>query len=493
MVSAFRRRGGFEAGGRIRLAARPVLVARRWEYLMGMKRVLVLGVAIVAAVFSALGAVGCSTGRARSPWPAPRPLGRGIASFRPGQEPRVPQPEPVRVEEPTGVLTLRRALAAALARNPELAAVSWQIRAAEAQALQAGRGPNPEVRVQMAEFGGSGRFEGTKESDQMIRLSQVIELGAKASKRREVARFEAAMCGWDYETTRLDVFAQTAKAFVSVLSADKRLSTAEEMYRLAQATMATVAKRVKAGAMSPLDAAQVRVEVGATRIELAQAKRAKVAARGVLAGCWGGKQPKFESAAGDIEALFNIPALEELLPQVSGNPDVARWETETNLRKAAIVLEEANRIPDLRVLVGTRRVQDTHDYGHRVALEVSLPVFDRNQDALARARFNRVRAAYQRQAAIMTAQGDLHLAYQALSASHEEVAALRKEILPAANDRVETADKALGIGAVTHLQVMKARRAMFKERIRLIEALEEFHTAVVDVERLISRPIGPPR
>ncbi len=46
--------------------------------------------------------------------------------------------------EPSGELTLRQALAAALVNNPELMAYAWENRAREAEALQAGLAPNPD-------------------------------------------------------------------------------------------------------------------------------------------------------------------------------------------------------------------------------------------------------------------------------------------------------------------------------------------------------------
>lgn len=393
-------------------------------------------------------------------------------------------------EEPAGVLTLRQALGLALARNPALAAVSWDVRATEAEALQAGLMPNPEVRVSMVDFGGTGRLEGLRRSDQRIRLSQVIELGGKARKRRRVGQLDAARSGWDYETARLNVLAETARAFVAVLVAQRRLVTAKDKHTSAEGIMAAITKRVAGGMAAGLEAAEVRAEVGAGRIELDHAQRALASARGVLAGCWGGRTAAFERVMGDLDALVDIPAVGQLLPKVTGSPDVARWETEVSYREAAIELERANRIPDLRVLVGVQRERDPTAHGYMVGLEMAVPIFDHNQGNLRRARFRRIRAAHRRQAAVIAAQTALHQAYEMLSASSREVAVLKNDILPAAQERADTAARGLQLGAVTHLQVMKARRALFRAKGQLVEALGVFHTAVVDVERLIAEPIG---
>ena len=167
-------------------------------------------------------AAGCGTGEMEQPWPQPRALGNDIPSYRAGPEPAEKPARLPALKEPTGTLTMRQALALALARSPALAASSWEVRAAEARALQAALPPNPELRVRMDDFGGSGQFEGTRNSDQSIRLSQVLEPIWKISRRRQLAHLEARLAGWDYETVRLEVYALTGELLDEAVLAGER-------------------------------------------------------------------------------------------------------------------------------------------------------------------------------------------------------------------------------------------------------------------------------
>ena len=81
--------------------------------------------------------------------PKPHALGKEFASFQPPQHAAATDSASARIEEPTGVITLRQALALALMKNPELAVFSWEARAREAQALQARLLPNPELDVEV--------------------------------------------------------------------------------------------------------------------------------------------------------------------------------------------------------------------------------------------------------------------------------------------------------------------------------------------------------
>jgi len=444
-----------------------------------------------AALLAALLAAGCAVENGEPLWPEPSALGRGLPARRAVDAASRVAVHDRPVEEPVRALALRTALALALTRHPALAAASWAVRAAEARALQEGLSPNPEVRVTMDEFGGTGDFEGTRYSEQVVRLSQVIELGEKAAKRRRTAHLEAALCGWDYETARLDVLTETTKAFIAVLAAQQRAAAAEEMRRHAESVLALVTKRVRGGAGSEIEVEEARIELGTSRVECEQAKQALEAARGILAGCWDAGSPNFRQTTGDLGALPapGVPTWEQVAASIEGNPDVRRWETEVLMCKAELDRQKADSIPDLRVLVGSRRLEETGDYGHMAALEVSIPIFDRNQGGIREARANSAKAGYDRRAFVLVTLTALRQAHQGLMASHREAALIRDEILPAAERAVATSRQGLEGGAVTDLQLLKAYRALFKVRSRQIDALETCHLSLADVERLTGRPV----
>ena len=131
--------------------------------------------------------------------------------------------ESLDIKEPADELTLGQALGRALARNPELAAFSWDIRIGQARRLQAGIYPNPEAGVTVENVAGSGGYRGTREAETTLQLSQLILPGGKRGKAIEEARLSRKLAAWDYETVRLDVFSRTADDFVEVLAAQEQL------------------------------------------------------------------------------------------------------------------------------------------------------------------------------------------------------------------------------------------------------------------------------
>ena len=76
------------------------------------------------------------------------------------------------------ILTLAQALSRALSRNPDIEPYAIEIRAREAREVQAGLLPNPELGMEIEEFGGSddrSQFDGAETT---VQLSQRIEIGA---------------------------------------------------------------------------------------------------------------------------------------------------------------------------------------------------------------------------------------------------------------------------------------------------------------------------
>ncbi|HEY2423708.1 MAG TPA: TolC family protein, partial [Chthoniobacterales bacterium] len=102
-------------------------------------------------------------------------------------------------------------------RSPQLAAFSWDIRAAEARLLQAKLVPNPEISWEGEDFTRAGVQSATESMQNTLVLSQLIELGGKRSSRVREAQFDRRAAEWDYQVKRLEVLKSTTLAFIDVL------------------------------------------------------------------------------------------------------------------------------------------------------------------------------------------------------------------------------------------------------------------------------------
>ena len=165
-----------------------------------------------AALVVALTISGCQMPQLGGSLPDRRPLGAEFDVYKPSDtdtsalfDEAPPKKGGVDLSEPTGELTLRRALSLTLAKSPELASFAWSVREAEAEQLQAAIIPNPELETEFENFGGSRDFKGTRSLETTVALSQLIELGGKRAKRIKLAQADSKLAGWQYEAKRISV------------------------------------------------------------------------------------------------------------------------------------------------------------------------------------------------------------------------------------------------------------------------------------------------
>ena len=386
--------------------------------------------------------------------------------------------------EPTGTITLRDAVHAALLRHPSLAVFSLEIRAREARALQAGLRPNPALSVDIEDIAGTGPQRGVDSAETTVSLSQLVELGGKRLRRREAALRERDLAWWDYETTRADVLADVTKAFVAVLGAQQRAALLEDLRRVAEESVRTVQRTVEAGAVSPVEIDRARVVLSRTMIDVTQLTRTLAAARLALAALWGGTRADFAAVAGDLDAVTAPGDYSALSADIDKNPDLARWAAELAARDAVLALERSRRVPDVTLAAGVRRLNETDSGALVFGFTMPLLVFDRNQGAILEARRRMEKARAERDAVQVATRSALGRAYEDLAAAFERATTLRDQVIPQARAAYEGSLAAYRQGLFRNIEVLDAQRTLFELRGQYIEALAAYHVARADLERL---------
>lgn len=436
----------------------------------------------------------------------------------------------------TTVLTLGDAAARALEGNPDLAAFSWDIRAAEAREIQARLRPNPELSVEVENIRlgsaprvrtstwsvgttGVGLSRETEISDEdleiTLALSQVIELGGKRARRLELAARDRDVFAWDYEIARANVLRDVAQAYVSALAAQQRVALGNDLVELAQRVLDAVKARVEAGRVSPLEENKAATALASARVQAERSARELTATRTRLASLWGATEATFERVAGALENVHPLPDWEALDKTVEDSPDLKRWQAEIEKRHATLRVEKANRVPDIEVSAGFRmtRVPDSRTTGLGfgtdgvsysqsraqsdadwddsvvVGVNVPLPLFNRNQGAIKEAEHLAGKAAEQRRSAHVTLHAALREAYEGAAGAYAAVLALRDGMLPLATQTFESFHEGYRQGKFGSLDVLDAQATLFELRSQYLDALTDYHAAATEVERLTGTEI----
>jgi cobalt-zinc-cadmium efflux system outer membrane protein len=194
--------------------------------------------------------------------------------------------------------------------------------------------------------------------------------------------------------------------------------------------------------------------------------------------------------AGDLELPARIPDVDTLLGELGHNPDIARWQSEHGERTATLALEEAQRVPDVTLGAGGRYFNDNEDAALVFEVSVPLPIFDRNAGAIAAAKARVEKGRAEARAAAVAATAALRAAHARLVSAHEQAVALREHVIADAEASRRNALGGYRSGGLRLLDVLDTQRMVFELRAEYLDALEEFHVAAADIERLTARPLA---
>jgi len=434
-----------------------------------------------------LGSIGCARHTTDAMWQAQLPLGKEYKTFQPPGKPSEIESLLQKLDNPSGVMTLQQVLSLALLQGPELKVFSWEIRLAEARALQAGLLPNPEIGTSVENFRGEKDQTGFKSAETTVQISQRMELGGKRSKRKHLAGIEKNLAGWDYESKRIDVVTETTKAFWDVFAAQERLKISSELARLSEEIYTTAVERVKAGKIPPVEEIQAKVSLTTAKIRLDQTKGELEVARKKLAATWGSTSPTFEKVSGVIDSITPIPSLNQLENLIVQNPEVARWAEEVAKNRAVVKLKDAEAIPDVTIGAGPRYFNGTDSTAFVMAFSMPIPVFNRNQGERLEARYALAKAEEEQRAALVKAQTELGQAYQELSSAFLSALSLKDTALPAADSAFNASFEGYRAGKFNYLIVLDSQRTLFEVKQEYIKALADYHKARANIERLIAQ------
>ena len=385
---------------------------------------------------------------------------------------------------PATPLSLTKAIELALEGSPEVAAATRQWEATEGQVLQGRARPNPELAYSLEDARSRTRT-------QSWQLNLPVELGGKRAARTKAAEKSREQAQAQLNELKAALRANVAAAYFDVLTAQERLVLAKDSGALAKSSTDTVAKRVAAGKVSPVEESKARVAEAGIRVELAQAASEQRNALSRLFALLGKIEAPFTVLEGRPENLPPAPKLADLQSLISSSPAVVLARIEVDRRKALTDLEQSKRVPDITVSAGIQRSNETQRNILLFGVSVPLPVFDRNQGNLLEALKLEDKARDELQGATVRLHSEVAQAQERLSTIAAEVQSLRQDVLPGAKSAYDAATIGFENGKFNFLEVLDAQRTYFTAKSQYLKALGEAHRAAADVDRLLGGSTGP--
>jgi cobalt-zinc-cadmium efflux system outer membrane protein len=386
-------------------------------------------------------------------------------------------------------ITLQQAVERALERNPDLAAFEYEIQAQQGVLQQSRARPSLEVGLLVENAFGSGRRSDFDAAETTLSLGFAIDRGAR-QRRIDVATAGSEQLATEKQIQRLDVAAEAARRFVTVLERQQALDDARNGSRLVEETVKAVQLRVRAAKVPEAEEARASAQLARARLDEEHAEHQLASARVRLAALWGAAKVDFGQAQGELLSPPPLEPFDIVHQRITGNTDFERLVSEKRVREAELRLAQMRAKPPWHVSAGVRRFEDEDDHALVLGITVPLPSRDSAKGAIAEARARSTQVDAQSQALRARLDAELFALYQELNHSYKEVGTLQKDVLPRIQTALEQSRYAYERGRYGYIEWVTAQRELLDVRRALLEASAQLHQFRIEIERLTGTALG---
>ncbi len=383
-------------------------------------------------------------------------------------------------------LTLDEAVSAAMEKNLALLAERYTLSIAEARIVTARLRPNPVVSIggDHLDVLGTGfdAINAAGPPEYSIRTDFLLERGKKREARIAVAETARSATQLQLLNTVRAIVLEVQNAFVEVLQAKANLLLAQENLQAFRDVVRINETRVKAGDLAEIEL--LRVQLAELQFETAVQQTdlrvtTAIARLQLLIGV-----KEFE-VAGELRRDEAPIVLNTLLEQARLlRPDVQALGRDQARSLAEVRLQLAQGAIDYTVGTEYRRQQGLAGKGNSLGVffQTSIPVFNRNQGEIERARQEQRQIEARIRALTAGVENEVELAYLQYASSRRTLEKVEKTMLAKARDVRQITQFSYTRGEATLVDFLDAQRA-YNDTIQTYnEARAEFARSLYQID-----------
>jgi outer membrane protein, heavy metal efflux system len=375
-------------------------------------------------------------------------------------------------------------VALALTQNGELLAGREQVKAAYGSITQAGLKANPSL-----DSSESRQLTGSM-STFMVGASLPLELYHRRERRVELAQSVAVVTGAEQANRERLLRGEVEAKFGDALASIRNLQVVEDLLELNRKALELTQTRADQGAIPPLDANLLRVEVNridAQRVEMeAKAEIAMLELKGLL-----GMRPDE-----DLRLKGSLDVLPDVESSLEVRPDLVSIRAGENVAAARLRQAETEARPDVKVSANYQRSNSSFDLNglnaagqvrpiqgvfHFLAIGVSitLPVRNKNQGAIEVAVAQVQESKRRREYAELTVAREVATAGLARDKAQEGLRIYRDGVRGQASQNLEVIRRTYELGRTQLLDVIAEQRRFIDIEMGYTDALSRLYQATV--------------
>ena len=385
---------------------------------------------------------------------------------------------------PAQGLTLDQAMREALVRNQDLRAARSAVDAARGRLEQAGLWPNP--RLVLSNDTGDP-FNNAGEYTRSVGISQDFPIAGRIGRAKDVARVDVARALAEVNEAERQLLGEVAASFYGVVTLDQQIKLRDRLIGIDESLVSTTQARQKAGEVSELDVNAAKLELERLRQErtvLTGERTATLARLAALMGLPPSATPTLESTPPPVTSL---PSLTRFITQaLNERPDLRLLALTADRAQAERALANSSAWEDWNLSLGVqqdRRViagapSQPTDKALMLSLSIPLPLFNRNQGAIAAATANEESARDQLAALRLRIENRLAGEYAQVTRLLTALDAYTQDTLPLSRRNAELARNAYRQGQVSIVEVIQAERQENELNTAYADALGQYLRAL---------------
>jgi cobalt-zinc-cadmium efflux system outer membrane protein len=382
-------------------------------------------------------------------------------------------------------LSLEQALREAFARSPVLAAQRALVEQAEARVVTAETYPHdPTLSLEAANRDGDTESS----TDWAVKVTQPVKIGGQRRQRAARASADLDSASASFRRQERLIVARVGAIFVETLRARELLEVAQANAELAQSLADVAQKRFDAGSVPQMEVNLARVQVGRAQRGLQLARAAYDVARAALAEVVGLDPAQPPEPEGELEppceALMPISQLIDGALQHRADLEAFRGTIEST--RARIELARRDVRPDLAIEAFYGQEEGT-DRLLGGGIGIRIPLFNRNQGAIAEARAAERRAIADSEAAQLRVRREVVEARARHDAACEASATLQEHVLGTLEENLLLLQLSFEAGKTSWSEVLVFRREFIDIQREYVESLAEARLTGIELDLAAGR------
>lgn len=318
-------------------------------------------------------------------------------------------------------LSLGEAVQLFSGNNLELIAERYNIDIAEAQVIQAKLLENPTISLEQNIYNrNNGKyFDVGREGEAAVEIEQLIYIAGQRNKRIRLEKINKEASVFQFKEVVRTLNSELKTKFINLYYARKSLSVYDREIEYLNKLLDVLKEQNLKGNVSLLEKSRVQALLLSLQQEKNETCNQAVSLQGELKLLLGITnhtdiiEPVFDESAADKIDINSTP-FSELTAQLSERPDIKATQAFTKASEANIRLQKALAFPEVSVKGIYDRAGNFCDNYFAIGLNVSVPLFNRNQGNIKAARLSALQNSTRETQAKLQAENELYTSYSSL-------------------------------------------------------------------------------